>query len=67
MKQQKLKLRLSLPQILAVAGVWREEVYPKLSCFWQQYGEKCRTCRRPDLYAKAYGSFIAQMFSPMPA
>ena len=57
------KLKLDLAQILAAAGVWQDETYPKLLALWQEHGEKCRTCRYPDLHVKAYRIFIEQMFS----
>ncbi len=60
------KLKLDLLQILTVAEVWHDEVYPKLFALWQEHGEKCRTCRYPDLHVKDYRIFIDQMFSNVP-
>ena len=60
------KLKLDFAQILAAAGVWKDEIYPKLLALWQEHGDKCRTCRYPDLHVKDYRIFIEQMFSNVP-
>lgn len=61
------QLKLDLIQILAVAGVWQDEIYPQVLALWQEHGKKCRTCRYPDLHVKAYRHFLEQLFSAGPA
>ena len=57
------EIALGLSQLIAIAWVWQQEVFPVFFSVLDANGSKCGVNLRPDKHVKAYNSLLDKILS----